>query len=165
MSVHLSFQLHLLCRSPYFMFEGDIPSNFHIYRPSWTGLWATWSGGSCLCPWQGGWNWVVFKDSFWPKPFCDYPEAWNEALWTLGVQDHLCFVGFCSCYLLSFLLIAYTVFCEAHVWMPGCAGDGEGSHKRLWDLLLGNFPKLIGYNPGQAGLGGYAGAGLDQMDQ
>jgi len=20
------------------------------------GLWATWSGGRCPCPWHGGWN-------------------------------------------------------------------------------------------------------------
>jgi len=25
-------------------------------RPGWMGLWATWSGGRCPCPWQGGWN-------------------------------------------------------------------------------------------------------------
>ena len=25
------------------------------------GLWATWSGGRCPCPWQGGWNQMIFK--------------------------------------------------------------------------------------------------------
>jgi len=23
------------------------------WRPSWMGLWETWSGGRCPCPWQG----------------------------------------------------------------------------------------------------------------
>jgi len=25
-------------------------------RPGWMRLWATWSSGRCLCPWQGAWN-------------------------------------------------------------------------------------------------------------
>ena len=30
-------------------------------RPDWMGLGATWSGGRRPCPWQGGWNWVIWK--------------------------------------------------------------------------------------------------------
>jgi len=40
-------------------------------RPGWMGLWATWSTGRCPCPWQGGWNKMIFKNSFQPKPFYD----------------------------------------------------------------------------------------------
>jgi len=36
-------------------------------RPGWTGLWATWAGGRCPCPWQGGWNEMIFKVPFNPN--------------------------------------------------------------------------------------------------
>lgn len=32
-----------------------------ILRPDWIGLWATWWNGWQPCPWQGSWNWTVFK--------------------------------------------------------------------------------------------------------
>ena len=33
-----------------------MPPHWQCSRPGWMGLWATWSGGRCPCPWQGGWN-------------------------------------------------------------------------------------------------------------
>jgi len=27
-----------------------------LYAPKRSIIWATWSGGRCPCPWQGGWN-------------------------------------------------------------------------------------------------------------
>jgi len=30
-------------------------------RPGWTGLWASWSSRRCACPWQRGWNSMIFK--------------------------------------------------------------------------------------------------------
>ena len=33
-----------------------LPLPWQCSRPGWMGLWATWSGGRCPCPWQGGWN-------------------------------------------------------------------------------------------------------------
>jgi len=34
-----------------------------LERPGWMGLWATWSSGRCPCPWQGGWNYMIYKVS------------------------------------------------------------------------------------------------------
>ena len=31
------------------------------FRPGWTGLWATWSSGRCLCSLQGGWTRCPWK--------------------------------------------------------------------------------------------------------
>jgi len=33
-----------------------LPPHWKCSRSGWMGLWATWSGGRCPCPWQGGWN-------------------------------------------------------------------------------------------------------------
>ena len=30
-------------------------------RPGWMGPWVTWSSGRCPCPWQRGWNCVIFE--------------------------------------------------------------------------------------------------------
>lgn len=30
----------------------------------WMGLWAKWSSERCSCPWQAGWNYVIFKVPF-----------------------------------------------------------------------------------------------------
>ena len=38
-----------------------LPPPWQCSRPGWTGLWATWSGGRCPCPWQGGWIQMIFK--------------------------------------------------------------------------------------------------------
>jgi len=31
----------------------------------------TWSSGRCTCPWQRGWNQMIFKVASYPKPFYD----------------------------------------------------------------------------------------------
>lgn len=36
-----------------------IPHPSKCVRPRWKGLWATWLSEICLCPWQGGWNYVT----------------------------------------------------------------------------------------------------------
>lgn len=40
-------------------------------RPGWMVLWATWSSGKRPCPWQGCWNWMVFKSPFQLRLFYD----------------------------------------------------------------------------------------------
>jgi len=35
-------------------------SSWQCSRPTWMVLWATWSSGRCPCPWQGGWNQVIY---------------------------------------------------------------------------------------------------------
>jgi len=46
-----------------------LPPPWQCSRPRWTGLWATWAGGRGLCPWQGGWNKMIFKVQPKRKPF------------------------------------------------------------------------------------------------
>ena len=38
-----------------------LPPPWQGSRSGWTGLWATWSTGNCPCPWQGGWNLMIYK--------------------------------------------------------------------------------------------------------
>ena len=38
-----------------------LPPPWKCPRPGWMELWATWSGGRCPCPWQGGWIQMIFK--------------------------------------------------------------------------------------------------------
>ena len=38
-----------------------MPHPWECSRPGWMRLWATWSSGRCPCPWQGRWNWMIFK--------------------------------------------------------------------------------------------------------
>lgn len=56
-------------------------------RPGWMGLWATWSGGRRPCPWQRGWNQVIFKVPSSPNHslilrFCEKGanESWRAVL-------------------------------------------------------------------------------------
>jgi len=41
--------------------EYFIPTPWKCSRPGCTNLWATWSGRRRPCPWQGDWNWVIYK--------------------------------------------------------------------------------------------------------
>ena len=38
-----------------------MPHPWNCSRPGWMRLWATWSSGWHPCPWQQGWNWMIFK--------------------------------------------------------------------------------------------------------
>ena len=38
----------------------------HDWFPGWMRLWAAWSAGWRPCPWQGGWNWMIFEVLFNP---------------------------------------------------------------------------------------------------
>ena len=60
-----------------------LPSPWKCSRPGWMRLWATWSGGSCPCPWQGGWNEIIFKVPSKPNNsvflwFLCCPVAWER---------------------------------------------------------------------------------------
>ena len=44
-----------------------MPPTWQCSRPGWMGLWTTWSSGRCPCPWQGGWNMLIFKVPFNPN--------------------------------------------------------------------------------------------------
>ena len=43
-----------------------LPPPWQCSRPGWTGLWPTWSGGKCPCPWQGGCNEMICEVA--PEP-------------------------------------------------------------------------------------------------
>ena len=49
------------------------------FRTGWTGLWATWSGVKCPCPWQWGWNEMI----------CKVPSKLNHSviLWFYAVSS------------------------------------------------------------------------------
>lgn len=38
-----------------------IPLPWKCSRPDWIGLWETWSGARCPCPWQAGWDKMTFQ--------------------------------------------------------------------------------------------------------
>lgn len=78
----LSFLWQLtLClphRSPHTMFEGDTPSDIHIYPGSMLG--------------------------------CLLTQALHNAVWTLGIQDHLCCLDVYPCYLFSCQVVTHVVW-------------------------------------------------------
>ena len=53
-----------------------LPPPWKCSRPGRMGLWATWSGGRCPCPWQGSWNYTVFKVPC--NPNCSVILWWND---------------------------------------------------------------------------------------